>query len=91
MAFLTNNVEYFNWKSCVCEINTRRSAQLYRPAANLTSFQKGVCYASIKMFSALPIDIVKRVMNEKHFIANLRKFLLDKSLCKYEELFNLRM
>jgi len=54
MNFLVNNLEYFTFNFSIHAINTRR-VQLYKPLANLTSYQRGVYYASIKTFKALPI------------------------------------
>jgi len=47
--------------------------------ANLTSYQKSGYYAIIKIFNALPISIAELITNEKHYIAALKKFLIDKS------------
>jgi hypothetical protein len=47
--------------------------------ANLVCCQRGVYYASIKTFNALPISIVELVTNKKHFIIALKEFIIDKS------------
>jgi hypothetical protein len=53
---------------------------MQKPIANLTSHQRGVYYASIKTFNALPVYIVNQVTNRKYFIHELKAVLLDKSL-----------
>jgi hypothetical protein len=30
---------------------------LHQPSANLTSYQKGACYAGIKLFDSLPLKV----------------------------------
>ena len=65
MTFLANNLEYFTFQSSIHEINTRGRVQMQKPIANLTSYQRGVYYASIKTFNALPVYIAKQVTNRK--------------------------
>jgi hypothetical protein len=79
MTFLVNKLEYFTFQSSIHEINTRR-VQMQKPIANLTYYQRGVYYASIKTFNALPVYIANPVTNRKYFINKLKAFLLDKSL-----------
>jgi hypothetical protein len=43
--------------------------QLYKPPASLTSYQKGVYYASIRTFNALHADIADQVMNKQCFFS----------------------
>ena len=87
MTFLANNLEYFSFQSSIHEINTRRKVQMHKPIANTTSYQRGVYYASVKTFSALPVYIANQVTNRKYFINALKTFLLDKSLYTNEEHF----
>jgi hypothetical protein len=55
--------------------------------ANLTSYQKGICYASIKTFNVLQIFVAELVTNKKQIIAALKKLLIDKSLYSVNEYF----
>ena len=87
MTFLANNLEYFTFQSSIHEINTRGRVQMQKPIANLTSYQRGIYYASIKTFNALPVYIANQVTNRKYFINELKAFLLDKSLYTNEEYF----
>jgi len=68
-------------------MHARSRLWLHRPVANLISYQKGVCYASIKTFKMLPIPIAQLVTNKKHSIAALKTFITDKSLCSIDEYF----
>jgi hypothetical protein len=60
---------------------------MQKPVANLTSYQRGVYYASIKTFNALPVYSANQVTNRKYFINKLKAFLLDKSVYTNEEYF----
>jgi hypothetical protein len=55
MMFVINNLEKFQTNSFVHWINTRNNAQLHRPIANLSSYQRGVHYSGIKLFNSLPL------------------------------------
>jgi hypothetical protein len=87
MTFLANNLEYFTLQSSIHEVNTRGRVQMQNPTANLTSYRRGVYYASIKTFNALPVYIANQVTNRKYFISELKAFLLDKSRYTNEEYF----
>jgi hypothetical protein len=43
--------EHFALNSSIYDITTKSRLRLHRPVANLTSYQKGICYASIKTFN----------------------------------------
>jgi hypothetical protein len=87
MIFLIKNLEHSTFNSSVHNIHTRRRLWLHRPVVNLISYQKGVCYASIKTFKVLPVSIAELITNKKHFIAALKTFIIDKSLCSNNEYF----
>jgi hypothetical protein len=65
MNFLVNKLEYFTFNISIHAINTRRRVQLYKPLPNLTSYHRGVYYASIKTFNALPIQLYCKTSNKK--------------------------
>jgi hypothetical protein len=48
ITFLANNLEYFTFQSSIHEIKTSGRVQMQKPIDNLTSYQRGVYYASIK-------------------------------------------
>jgi hypothetical protein len=52
--------------------------KLQSPTANFVSYQRGMYYASIKTFDALPTPISIQVTNKNCFNGNLKTFLLDK-------------
>jgi hypothetical protein len=85
MTFLAHNLECFTFNSSVHNINTIKRLQLHRPIANSTSFQSGVYYASIKIFSKLPVHIANLVMDKKHFISALKRFLIIQSFYSVNE------
>jgi hypothetical protein len=87
MTFLAHNLEYFTFNSSV-HINyiiTRKRLQLHRSIANSTSFQRVVYYASIKVFNKLPVCTANLVMDKKHFISALKRFLIIQSFYSVNE------
>jgi hypothetical protein len=67
MMFVINNLKKFQTNSSVDGINTRNSAQLHRPIANLSSYQRRVYYSGIKLFDNLPINIINLKNYKKQF------------------------
>jgi hypothetical protein len=61
--------------------------QLHRPTAHF-SYQRGVHYASIKIFNILPASIVESVKDKKHCISALKRFLIAESLYSNNEYLN---
>jgi hypothetical protein len=57
LAFVVDNMQKFQTNSGIHSINTRHKHDLHQLSANLTSYQKGACYAGIKLFSTLPDKI----------------------------------
>jgi hypothetical protein len=66
-------------------INTRHKHDLHMPNANLTSYQKGIYYAGIKLFSTLPSSITSLSHDVKVFKPALRDYLLSHSSYSVEE------
>jgi hypothetical protein len=62
--FITNNEEHFQTNADVHSVNTRHKDYIYKPAANLSCFQKSTYYAGIRIFSCFPSDL-KSLMKEK--------------------------
>ena len=56
--------------------------------ANVTKFQKGVCYYGIKIFNKLPHNIEDLANEIKLFQNALKRFLLINSFYNSEEYFN---
>jgi hypothetical protein len=86
MMFVINNLEEFQKNSFVHGINTRNSAQLPRPITNLSSYQRGIYYLSIKLFNTLPINIINLKNDKKQFRIVLRSYLQTHSFYSVEEL-----
>jgi hypothetical protein len=76
MTFVAHNLEYFTFNTSVHNINIRKRLQLHRQIVNSTSFQMGVYYASIKIFNKLPVHVANLVVDKKHFISALKRFLI---------------
>jgi hypothetical protein len=76
LMFVVNNRNLFLDNAELYTIKTRNSYNLHPPLSHLTKFQKGVHYASIRIFSHLPTAI-KSIANEtKEFKKTLKRFLL---------------
>jgi hypothetical protein len=86
MMFVINNLEKFQTNPSIHGINTRNSAQLQRPITNLSSYQRGVYYSGIKLFSSLPINIINLKNDKKQFRIALRSYLQTHSFYSVEEL-----
>jgi hypothetical protein len=60
-------MEKFQTNSDIHSLNTGHKHDLHMPNANLTSYQKGACYAGIKLFSTLPSNIINvQIMTRKY-------------------------
>jgi hypothetical protein len=57
LLFTVDNLEKFQTNSDIHSINTRHKHDLHMLNANLISYQKGLCYAGIKLFNTLPSSI----------------------------------
>ena len=88
MKFLLQNHEKFTSNTEVHNINTRNTLKSHKPISNLTLFQKGVYYMSIRIFNKLPDCIARLVENKRSFPSILRQYLVSKSFYSLEELFD---
>jgi hypothetical protein len=88
MRFLSQNIEMYATNGSKHELNTRNKLKLYVPNVNLSLQQKGVHYASIKIFSKLPKSIADLVLVKEHFIASLEKYLLKKTFYSVDGFLN---
>lgn len=64
MKFFSYNLEIYTFNFSVHGINMRNKLQLHKPTANLTLYQKGVYYMSIKIFNELP-DCIAELVGDK--------------------------
>jgi len=88
IKFLLKNQEKFTSNTEVHNINTRNKLKLHKPISNLTLYQKGVYYMSIRIFNKLPDCIARLVENNGSFILTLRQYLVSKSFYSLEEFFD---
>ena len=88
MKFLPQNQEKFTSNIKDHIINTRNKLKLHKPISNVTLYQRGVYYMSIRVFTKLPDCIAKLVENKKSFISTLRQYLVSKSFYSLEEFLN---
>ena len=71
MKFLLQNQEKFMSNIEVRNINMRNKLKLHKPISNLTLYQRGVYYMSIRIVNTLRDCIAKLVENKKSFISTL--------------------
>jgi hypothetical protein len=79
MTSMIYNLEYFTFNLFVNSFNTRKKVKLYKPIPSSASFQRGVYYASTKIFNKLPVRIAQLVMDKKRFISVLKGFLITEA------------
>jgi len=86
LLFVTTNKDQFlfNWQ--VHKIDTRQTSNPYLPTANLATYQKGVHYTGIKIYSHLPVAI-KDLSGDKFKLA-IKRYLVHNSFYSLEEYFN---
>jgi len=68
--------------------NTRFNHDLQIPVANLTVFQKGVWYSSIKIYNHLPPTLKQLSDDISKFKAALKRFLFTNSFYILEEYYS---
>jgi len=88
MKFLLQNQETYIFNNEVHNINTRNKLKLHQPMCNLTLYQKGMYYMSIKIFNKLPDHITDSIGNKRSFISRLNRYLVNKSLYSIDEFMN---
>ena len=72
MRFLSFNLEFFTFNTSVHNINTRLKLTLHKPTARLTMYQRSAYYNSINIYNKLPDVVAELVLNEKHFLIQLK-------------------
>jgi hypothetical protein len=83
--FSVTNRELFKFNSQVHKFNTRSTYDQDYPEANLTQFQKGICYMGVKIHNHLPTEIKSMPDDIKSFKFKLTAFLLQNSFYTAEE------
>jgi len=80
LLFVTKNKVQFLSNSPVHKINTRQTSDLYVPTANLTKYQKVVCYSVIKIHNHLPTANKDLSGDNNKFKLALKRYLLHNSI-----------
>jgi hypothetical protein len=83
--FVVKNKELFKTNLEVHGLNTRANHDLHIPIANLSIFQKGVCYSGTKLFNHLPLTLKQLSNDIPKFRVSLKRFLLTNSFYTVEE------
>jgi hypothetical protein len=74
--FVYNKLGSFTLNSSIHNFNTRSKNQLHLPTVNLSYIQKGVTYTSLRIFNALPSNLLQVQTNKVSFKLALRKYPL---------------
>jgi len=87
--FVIKNKHLFYTNNQIHSMHTRFKTNLHPPTADLTKFQMGVYYSTIKIFNNLPHEI-KDYNDILPFRNALKRFLLANSFYNSKEYFNYR-
>jgi hypothetical protein len=87
LLFIVKNRPSVNTNCDLHNIHKRTSRDLHPPTANLTLFQKGVCYSGAKIYNHLLSTIKQLSYDVNKFKMALRGFLLENSFYSLEEYF----
>ena len=86
--FVIKSKHLFYTNNQIHSIHTRFKTNSHPPTANLTKFQKGVYYSTIKIFNNLPHNIKDLASEIVLFWNALKRFLLINSFYNSKEYFN---
>jgi hypothetical protein len=87
LLFVVKNRPLFNTNSDFHSLK-RTSHDLHPPTANLTLFQKRVCYLGVKIYNHLPLTFKQLSYDITKFKTALREFLIANSFYSMEEYFS---
>jgi hypothetical protein len=87
LLFVVKDRHLFNINSDFHNLK-RTSHDLHPPTANLTVFQKRVCYSGVKIYNHLPLTLKQLWYDVNQFKMDLREFRLAKSFYSREEYFS---
>ena len=80
MKFFINNLAYFSLNSEIYNKFTRYKMCLIVLQVNLSLYQEGVLYITIKFFNSLPKCKADLVQNKKKLMGKLKSVLMKQSL-----------
>jgi hypothetical protein len=75
VMFVVGNPDIYQTNYVLHGINMRQKNKLHILSVKLSAIQKGVLYSSIKVFNALPSNIVDLQNNTSRFQNDLRRYL----------------
>jgi len=85
MRFLSSNLEIYKCNTSIHNLNTRHKLKLHVPAVRLTIYQKSVYCNSTHIYNNLPDDLAQLVSSRKHFLIQLKKYLINNPFYSVEE------
>jgi hypothetical protein len=75
MMFVVGNPDIYQTNYILHGINMRQKNKLHIPSVKPSAIQKDVLYSSMKVFNALPSNIVDLQNNTSRFRNDLRRYL----------------
>jgi hypothetical protein len=89
LCFVVDNMDQYYFVSDIHKRNTRQvlNLNLYQPATNLSSYQKGSYYMGIKLLNCLPLSLKQLYKDVKWFKLKLKEFLSCHSFYTLDEYF----
>jgi len=88
MRFLSQNLQLYTFNSTIHNYSTRCRVQLHKPSTALTLYQRGLYYESVRIYNKLLYNIAELILQNKGFLTNLKKYLLEKAFYSVEEYMN---
>jgi len=88
MRFLSRTLQLYTFNFTIHKYNTRYRIQLHKPSTALILYQKGLYYESVRIYNKLPYNIAELILQNKSFLTNLKKYLLEKAYYSVEEYMN---
>jgi hypothetical protein len=85
IMFVHNNMDNFKTNSLIHNFNTRSKNQLHLPTVHLACIQEGVKYSALRIFNALPTNLLQLQTHKVLFKLALRKYLLVSAFCSVDE------
>ena len=79
MLFVIDNPNNYKTGLEIHGLHTRSKNQLFSPAANLPSVQKGIAYSSMKVYNSLPSNILNLKNDRTKFTNEVYSRLLNNS------------
>ena len=88
MRFFSRNLQLYTFNFTIQGYSARYRIQLHKASTALTLYQKGPYYESVRFYNKLPYNIPELILQNKGFLTNLKKYLLEKAYYSVEEYMN---